>query len=122
MKQSLEQRGATVVLSRPDEVSIGTCVDARAIAANNSGADLVVGIHADGAAAHERGFHICYSAPALNPVQAGPSVALAERPSILIELGNLRHADDAARMSSLDGRRDYAMAISVGIETFLPAD
>src|SRR3546814_1055329 len=51
VKSELEGQGATVVLSRPDDISVGSCVDARAEAANSSGADVVVSIHADGAAA-----------------------------------------------------------------------
>eukprot|EP01133_Synstelium_polycarpum_P027193 gene27192-32754_t len=39
VKSELEGQGATVVLSRPDDISVGSCVDARAEAANSSGAD-----------------------------------------------------------------------------------
>ena len=68
-----------MVLSRPDDISVGSCVDARAEAANSSGADVVVSIHADGAAAGAEGFHVCYSAPPLNAVcRPGPSVTFAE--------------------------------------------
>ncbi|MDV6270117.1 Rv3717 family N-acetylmuramoyl-L-alanine amidase [Rhodococcus globerulus] len=157
VKSELEAEGATVLLSRPDDTSVGSCVDARAEAANASGADIVVSIHADGADgadASAEGFHVCYSAPPLNPVQAGPSVTLAEtmrdsltgagltpstyigenglspradltglnlaqRPSILVELGNMRNADEAARMSSPAGQAEYASAISDGVQAFL---
>ncbi|TSD50165.1 N-acetylmuramoyl-L-alanine amidase [Rhodococcus sp. KBS0724] len=154
VKSELEAEGATVLLSRPDDTSVGSCVDARAEAANASGADIVVSIHADGADASAEGFHVCYSAPPLNPVQAGPSVTLAEtmrdaltgagltpstyigenglspradltglnlaqRPSILVELGNMRNADEAARMSSPTGQADYASAISNGVQAYL---
>lgn len=154
VKSELESQGATVVLSRPDDVSVGSCVDARAEAANSSGADVVVSIHADGAAAGAEGFHVCYSAPPLNTVQAGPSVTFAEtmrdslvtagltpstyigdgglapradltglnlsqRPSILVELGNMRNADEAARMTSPDGQQEYATAVTSGVTAFL---
>lgn len=154
VKNELEAEGATVLLSRPDNTGVGSCVDARADAANASGADIVVSIHADGAAAAAHGFHVCYSAPALNPIQAGPSVTLAEtmrdaltgagltpstyigedglapradltglnlaqRPSILVELGNMRNADEAARMTSPAGQARYASAVSDGVRAFL---
>jgi N-acetylmuramoyl-L-alanine amidase len=77
MRTQLENLGARVVLSRTDDTSVGSCVDERAAAANSSGADAVVAVHADGAAAREHGFHVCYSVPPLNDVQAGPSVAFA---------------------------------------------
>lgn len=44
---------------------------------------------------------------------------LAQRPSILVELGNMRNADEAARMESADGRRQYARAIVSGIVDYL---
>ncbi|NMM83701.1 N-acetylmuramoyl-L-alanine amidase [Rhodococcus sp. SRB_17] len=154
VKNELEAEGATVLLSRPDDSSVGPCVDARANSANASDADVVVSIHADGATASAEGFHVCYSAPPLNPVQAGPAVAfaetmrdsltdagltpstyigedglapradltglnLSERPSILVELGNMRNADEAARMSSPAGQAEYASAVSNGVQAFL---
>src|SRR3546814_7957687 len=35
VKSELEGQGATVVLSRPDDISVGSCVDARAEAARS---------------------------------------------------------------------------------------
>ncbi len=67
-----------MVLSRPDDISVGSCVDARAEAANSSGADVVVSIHADGAAAGAEASTSATPRPPLNTVQAGPSVAFAE--------------------------------------------
>ncbi|MFC8043988.1 N-acetylmuramoyl-L-alanine amidase [Nocardia sp. NPDC057353] len=58
VKSSLESLGARVVLSRADDTGWGGCVDERAAAANSSGAALAVSIHADGAAADQRGFHL----------------------------------------------------------------
>ena len=144
-----------MVLSRPDDISVGSCVDARAEAANSSGADVVVSIHADGAAAGAEGFHVCYSAPPLKrgagrpvrhlcrnrcathssqpdsprrptsvttgwhhaPILTG--LNLSQRPSILVELGNMRNADEAARMTSPDGQQEYASAVTSGV-TALP--
>ena len=57
----LRQRGASVVLTRPSDIGVGPCVDERAAIGNRARADLVLSIHADGAAASARGFHIIRS-------------------------------------------------------------
>lgn len=44
---------------------------------------------------------------------------LAEYPAILVELGNMKNGDDAARMRSADGRTNYAAAVTDGIVTYL---
>lgn len=44
---------------------------------------------------------------------------LAEYPAVLVELGNMRNADDAALLGSPDGRARYAAAVTSGIVTFL---
>ncbi|MGH3638111.1 MAG: Rv3717 family N-acetylmuramoyl-L-alanine amidase [Mycobacterium sp.] len=44
---------------------------------------------------------------------------LAEYPAILVELGNMRNADDAARMTSDQGRAAYAAAVVNGTVAFL---
>jgi N-acetylmuramoyl-L-alanine amidase len=46
---------------------------------------------------------------------------LAEYPAVLVELGNMKNADDAARMQSADGRAQYAAAVTNGIVAFLNA-
>jgi len=61
----LRARSVTVVLTRTDDTGVGPCVDARAAIANEARASLAVSIHADGAAADVRGFHVI--APALAP-------------------------------------------------------
>lgn len=58
VKQTLEALGARVVLSRQDDTGWGGCVDERAAAANRSGANVAISIHADGAPAQDRGFHL----------------------------------------------------------------
>ncbi|BDU07900.1 N-acetylmuramoyl-L-alanine amidase [Nocardia cyriacigeorgica] len=58
VKTSLESLGARVVLSRQDDSGWGGCIDERARAANESGAAVAVSIHADGAPAQYRGFHV----------------------------------------------------------------
>lgn len=54
----LRARGITVVLTRPDDTGVGPCVDVRARLANDAGAALTVSLHADGAPAGARGFHV----------------------------------------------------------------
>jgi N-acetylmuramoyl-L-alanine amidase len=44
---------------------------------------------------------------------------LAEYPAVLVELGNMRNADDAALLESADGRARYAAAVTSGIVAFL---
>ncbi len=43
---------------------------------------------------------------------------LADIPTVLVELGNMRDADDAAVMSSTSGRRAYASALAASVERF----
>lgn len=74
----LAEAGARVVLTRPDDTGVGPCVNQRAKIADDAGADAVVSIHADGAASAGHGFHIIYSSPPVNPVQAGPGLQMAQ--------------------------------------------
>jgi N-acetylmuramoyl-L-alanine amidase len=46
---------------------------------------------------------------------------LAEYPAILVELGNMRNAEDAAKIESPDGRAQYAGAVVKGITAYLNA-
>lgn len=61
----LQAQGAEVVLTRTTDTGVGPCVDERARIGNEAGADAVVSIHADGAAAADTGFHVI--APAASP-------------------------------------------------------
>jgi N-acetylmuramoyl-L-alanine amidase len=77
VRAALEQMGAHVEMSRPDDASAGPCVDQRATAANLMRPDADVSIHADGGPASGHGFHVNYSAPPLNAAQSGPAIRLA---------------------------------------------
>jgi N-acetylmuramoyl-L-alanine amidase len=46
---------------------------------------------------------------------------LAEYPAVLVELGNMKNADEAAQMESADGRAKYAAAVTRGITAYLNA-
>ncbi|MFE7133729.1 N-acetylmuramoyl-L-alanine amidase [Streptomyces sp. NPDC057638] len=81
----LRQLGATVVLTHRDgERAFGPCVDERARIGNRAAADAVVSLHADGAAAGHRGFHVILPAEVVagaadtRPI-TGPSRELGER-------------------------------------------
>jgi N-acetylmuramoyl-L-alanine amidase len=45
----------------------------------------------------------------------------AEYPAVLVELGNMKNADEAAQMESADGRAKYAAAVTQGITAYLSA-
>ncbi|MCV7094145.1 Rv3717 family N-acetylmuramoyl-L-alanine amidase [Mycobacterium kubicae] len=151
---ALNQMGVHTQLSRGDDNSVGPCIDQRAAEANTIRPDAIVSIHADGGPPSGRGFHVNYSSPPLNDVQANSAVQLAnimrdalaaagfppsnyigsnglygradlaglnlaEYPAVLVELGNMKNADDAAQMQSADGRAKYAAAVTQGIVNFL---
>jgi N-acetylmuramoyl-L-alanine amidase len=155
--QSLNQNGVRTQLSRGGDDGVGPCIDERAARANAAHPDAIVSVHADGGPPSGSGFHVNYSNPPLNEVQAGPAVRLAhtmrdalvqagfhpstylgsdglygradlaglnlaEYPAVLVELGNMRNADDAALMESPDGRARYAAAVTQGIVAFLSSN
>lgn len=62
VRATLEGAGADVVMTRTDNDGWGPCIDERARIGNAAAADAVVSIHADGAAADRRGFHVIYPA------------------------------------------------------------
>ena len=77
INDSLRQRGINTQLSRDNDNSVGPCIDQRAAVANAMHPDAIVSIHADGGPSNGSGFHVNYSSPPLNDVQAGPAVQLA---------------------------------------------
>ncbi|MFE3030810.1 N-acetylmuramoyl-L-alanine amidase [Streptomyces canus] len=58
LRTLLERRGATVKLTQDGDRPYGPCVDERARIGNLAKADAVVSIHADGAGAGQRGYHV----------------------------------------------------------------
>ena len=77
INDSLRQLGINTQLSRDNDNSVGPCIDQRAAVANAIHPDAIVSIHADGGPSNGSGFHVNYSSPPLNDVQAGPAVQLA---------------------------------------------
>ncbi len=55
----------------------------------------------------------------LSPRNDLAGLNLSERPSVLVECGNMRDATEAATLSSADGRQRYAKAIADGILVYL---
>ena len=156
IRQALNALGVRTALSRGNDTGLGPCVDERAAMANSMKPNAVVSIHADGGPPTGRGFHVLYSSPPLNQVQAGPSVQfaqimrdqlqasglvpstyigtgglnprsdiaglnLAQYPSILVELGNMKNPADTGLITTPEGRQKYADAVVRGIAGYLGA-
>jgi N-acetylmuramoyl-L-alanine amidase len=67
----LRQAGATVVMTRTDDNSVGPCVNVRAQIGNDAHANVAISIHADGAPSTGHGFHV------MEPMKVGaPSDAI----------------------------------------------
>jgi N-acetylmuramoyl-L-alanine amidase len=77
IRDALEQQGVHTVLTRDSDNGVGPCVDQRAAVANAAEPDAIISIHADGGPASGHGFHVNYSSPPLDDIQAGPTVQLA---------------------------------------------
>jgi N-acetylmuramoyl-L-alanine amidase len=73
VRAALNALGVRTALSRGNDTGLGPCVDERANMANSMRPNAILSIHADGGPPSGRGFHVNYSAPPLNQVQAGPS-------------------------------------------------
>ncbi|MCZ2858475.1 N-acetylmuramoyl-L-alanine amidase [Blastococcus sp. VKM Ac-2987] len=120
LQDRLEALGATVPLTRDADAGWGPCIDERGRAGNGVGADLLLSLHADGAAAGAHGFHVIQ--PGLLPgwtddIQADSArAALAVRDELVAaglspatylgrdgidertDLGTLNHSDVPAVM------------------------
>ncbi|MFD7920570.1 N-acetylmuramoyl-L-alanine amidase [Streptomyces sp. NPDC059740] len=111
-RRLLRAEGARVVLTQDGDRPYGPCVDARAAAGNRVHADAAVSVHADGAPAGHRGFHVI----APGRVRAGradtaaitaPSRALGETLATRFEAATGEpRADYVAGGSGLDVRTD----------------
>lgn len=105
VRARLEDAGVRVVLTRPDDDGVGPCVDARGAAAARSGATAAVSLHADGAAASRRGFHVAYADPAVRGGER--SVQLATRLRDALRGARFAPADYIGS-GGLDARDDLA--------------
>ncbi len=155
VEQLLEDRGATVVMTRTTDTGWGPCIDERARITNQ--AEVAVSIHADGnLKPGSRGFHVIVPArvpdmPAdtlaasrqlgsaiRDALDEGSSIPrsnylgqdgidvrsdlgglnLSRIPKVLVETGNMKHAEDAAVLESPAGRQRIAQAIVAGLEAW----
>jgi N-acetylmuramoyl-L-alanine amidase len=107
IRAELNALGARTAMSRGDDSSVGPCVDQRAAMANALHPNAVVSIHADGGPPTGRGFHVNYSAPPLNQVQAGPSVQFARIMRDQMQSSGIPPANYIGQ-SGLYGRSDLA--------------
>jgi N-acetylmuramoyl-L-alanine amidase len=107
VRDRLEAAGVEVALTRPNDESVGPCVDARGRLAGMLGARAFVGIHGDGAAPGGRGFHVITSS--LNP--AGPAVAADSRSLAMAlrdSMAQLLPVSTYLGSNGLDARSDLA--------------
>ncbi|AWV48620.1 N-acetylmuramoyl-L-alanine amidase [Mycobacterium leprae] len=107
VRAALDGLGVRTALSRGDDTGLGPCVDARANMANALHPNASVSLHGDGGPASGRGFHVIYSAPPLNPVQAGPSVQFARIMRDQLQASGIPPANYIGQ-SGLCGRSDLA--------------
>ncbi|MER7399977.1 N-acetylmuramoyl-L-alanine amidase [Streptomyces sp. NPDC000151] len=157
----LRKEGAKVVFTQDGDRPYGPCVDERAEIGNEAHADAALSIHADGAGAGNRGFHVIrpgvvHSGGADTRKITGPSRNLADHlvgrfvaatgsapanyigagkgldtrtdlgglnlsrvPKVFLECGNMRDAQDAARLTDPAWRQKAAVGITEGITGFL---
>jgi N-acetylmuramoyl-L-alanine amidase len=151
----LENAGATVIFTRSDNEGWGPCIDQRGRLAAESGAAVLLSIHADGAS-RGSGFHLITPAARAGWAEetAAPSADLARSirdalvtggfspanyigsdgldvrgdlgtlnwagtPAVIVECGNMLNRDDAAVLSSEDGRQRIAAALVDGVAAYL---
>jgi N-acetylmuramoyl-L-alanine amidase len=107
VRRKLEASGLRVVMTRTDDDGVGPCVDVRGRAGAVAGATVAVSIHADGSAAGNSGFHVAYSDPPLNAIQAGPAHMLGTALRDAMRSGGLR-VSDYIGVDGLSPRRDLA--------------
>lgn len=60
LRKLLERDGATVVMTRGHDRGVGPCINRRASIGNRAKADVAISLHADGAPAGGRGFHVIH--------------------------------------------------------------
>lgn len=107
LADALRGRGVRVVLTRDSDDGVGPCVDERGASGGRAGADAVISVHADGADAGARGFHVLHPSPPLNAAQGAPSRSLADGVVAAMRRGGFAPADYVGS-GGLDPRDDIA--------------
>ncbi|WP_277830848.1 N-acetylmuramoyl-L-alanine amidase [Speluncibacter jeojiensis] len=117
VESSLESLGAKVVLSRQNDTGWGGCVDERAKAANESGAQLAVSIHADststGSDGTDHGFHLIVPQLPIpdakaNAAQSGPGLEASKIMRDAYVKAGFTPANYAGVQDGLQTRKDIA--------------
>lgn len=106
----LRAKGATVVLTRPNDRGVGPCVNERAAIGNRAGADLVVSLHADGNTSRRaRGFHVIVS-PRMKggPEASAQSQALATHVATGMRRAGMPRSTYLGDRRGIDARTDIA--------------
>ncbi|WP_295623715.1 N-acetylmuramoyl-L-alanine amidase [uncultured Corynebacterium sp.] len=108
LRRRLEDLGATAPLSRDDDTGPADAIDDRARRENESDADAVVSIHADGADEGDRGFHVIVVGDPLpgNEPEASERLAAAIRDSLVgagFATSNYLGVDGIDRRTDLTG-------------------
>ncbi|MFD0890239.1 N-acetylmuramoyl-L-alanine amidase [Streptosporangium algeriense] len=78
----LKSRGATVKLTRQNNSGFGPCITERAAIGNKVHANAAISVHADGAPAHDHGFHVIMPKKINGPVD--PVVGASEKLGVAI--------------------------------------
>jgi len=107
VRAELNALGVRTALSRGNDTGLGPCIDARANTANSLRPNAILSIHADGGPPSGRGFHVNYSAPPLNQVQAGPTVQYARIMRDQLQASGIPPANYIGQ-NGLYGRSDLA--------------
>ncbi|WP_442790180.1 N-acetylmuramoyl-L-alanine amidase [Nocardia sp. CDC153] len=113
VRTSLEGLGAKVVMSRPDDTGWGGCIDERAKAANASGADVALSIHADSGPADGHGFHLIVPQlpvpdAKVNEVQSGAGLTATKAMRDAYVQGGYQAATYNGAVDGLQTRSDIA--------------
>lgn len=109
--ERLRKLGAKVVLTRPNDHSMGPCVNIRAQITNDADADLLVSLHADGNLARgARGYHIIVSSTMIGgPDVERRSAALARDLRAAMDSGTtMPHSTYIGGGTAIHARTDVA--------------
>jgi N-acetylmuramoyl-L-alanine amidase len=102
VRQILQSRGITVIMTRASDSGFGPCVDQRARIGNQVGVAGVVSIHADGALSSGHGFHV---SEASRPPHGAAVAAASHR--LTVALHNALRAGSGMTTSTYLGSNGY---------------
>ena len=132
IRQALTALGVRTAMSRGDDTGLGPCVDERAgkvrlcacvqpLPAQSGPAIQFAQVMRDQLAASGFVPSTYTGSNGLDPRSDIAGLNLAQYPSILVELGNMKNPVDSGLMKTPEGRQKYADAVVRGIAGFLGA-